>query len=836
MLLLPKARPGRPPSVPPRFILGALWAGASLLVACGGGGSTPTDGSCTTASDCDDGEVCVSNQCRPRTMTDAGSGDAGTVESDAGSCDTPCADTCCADGELCVSDACVLAGGPCSTHDDCGEDQFCRDGSCISYGAPLQTSNPECTRVIPAGTFAPTVQCAFDEAPAGDAFPGHLHILSTPMVADFRVGADEDTPPQPSIVAVFDDGVDGNSELPTGVIRILDGRTCTQQAELGSLQLVSHSSPPAIGDITGDGRPEIIAFQAGGGMVAFHYDNDAGAWAVLGRTTTDGMTASNPTGSGWAGPSIYDLDGDGSPELLRSGYVYSSAGVLLDDSLGNVAGGGSTGILPVVADVDGDGVVEFINGHAVYQWEGTWVPEAWSPGGAAAGHVAIADFGDFPGGQDWSAETPEVAVVTAGTVRVQTLDGVTVFGPVAIPEGGTGGPPTIADFDGDGRPEVASAGASAYAVMDLDCTDSPIGECASGRTDGLLWSQRSQDQSSNRTGSSVFDFEADGRAEVVYGDECFLRVYDGESGDVVFSQARSSCTWYENPVIADVDGDFNAEIVIGDNWNCPNAPGGAGRDCTPFGLDARNTDPLFPGLRCTEAADCLSGSCDAGFCRCTSDEQCCEGPGCASAPFVCEAPPAGTPGTGNTCRASRPTGTLGLRVYGDAADRWVNSRRIWNQHAYHVTNVNEDGTIPAMPATNWSEMGLNNFRANVQGDAIQDAAPDLTARSTPLECTATAAVLRTRVCNRGTEAIGAGLSVGFYAGEPSEDTLICRAATAVVLNVGSCDMVSCDWTDPPTAAPGVDVTIVSDDLNENGECFEENNRSVIAGAFCEAIG
>src|SRR5690606_15544222 len=139
----------------------------------------------------------------------------------------------------------------------------------------------------------------------------------------------------------------------------------------------------------------------------------------------------------------------------------------------------------------------------------------------------------------------------------------------------------------------------------LDCTDAPVAECASGRTDGILWFQRSQDQSSNVTGSSVFDFEGDGRAEVVYGDECFLRVYDGRSGDVIFSQSRSSCTWYENPVIADLDGDFNAEIVIGNNFNCGSASSGI--SCAGFGLGPRQTDPLFAGLRCAEASDCLSG-------------------------------------------------------------------------------------------------------------------------------------------------------------------------------------------------------------------------------------
>src|SRR5690606_25880834 len=197
-------------------------------------------------------------------------------------------------------------------------------------------------------------------------------------------------------------------------------------------------------------------------------------------------------------------------------------------------------------------------------------------------------------------------------------------------------------------------------------------------------------------------------------------------------------------------GDFNAEIVIGNNFNCGSASSGI--SCAGFGLGPRQTDPLFAGLRCAEASDCLSGICDAGFCRCTSDDQCCAGAGCERAAFVCEAPPAGTPGAGNTCRASRPTGTLGIRVYRDAADRWVRSRMIWNQHAYHVTNVEDDGTIPRLSAAriNWTEPGLNNFRQNVQGTGAPEESPDLTSRgASPLarEIDGTG-TLTAQVCNR----------------------------------------------------------------------------------------
>jgi hypothetical protein len=768
---------------------------------------------------------------------------------DADGCPVMCGATCCRAGQLCYMDTCVAGGRTCTSTDDCPGDTYCAldapgGAACVPYGVPAsRTSDPACLRIIPPGTFAPTVQCAFDEAPAGDAFPTHLHVLSTPMVVDFAIGRTPDEPARPSIVAVFDDGVDGGSDAPTGVIRILDGATCAQRAELGSLQLVGHSAPPAIADLDADGRPEIVANKAGGGLVAFRYDVTASAWTVFWRSTNADGSPNNQAGNGWAGPTIVDLDDDGVPEVLRSGAVYSNLGVLINAASFGL-GTYSVGNPPVVIDVDSDGRLEYVNGATIMQWDTAtrgWVADPIATTTQAGGFVAVADFGLFPGAGSFARNVPEVVVISAGSARVQTLDGTIVFGPVALPGGGSGGPPTIGDFDGDGRPEFASAGGSSYTVFDLDCLTTAIGEtagmCPSSRTDGVLWTQRSQDQSSNVTGSSIFDFEGDGAAEAVYGDECFLRVYSGATGDVLFSQSRSSCTWYENPVVADLDGDFNAEIVIGDNYNCGSAA--TGINCAGFGLGPRNTDPLFAGLRCSENTDCLSNSCVEGFCRCTADTECCVGAGCATSGFVCEAPPMGTPGTGNTCRAARPIGTLGIRVYRDGADRWVNSRRIWNQHAYYVTNVSESGTIPRSSAmsTNWTDPTLNNFRQNVQGDMVPGASPDLTTSGSPLVCDDTTANVQARVCNRGTEPVGSGVTVGFFAGDPMAGGMpICTGSSVGNLAVGACEMVTCAWPEAPREArDAVSIYVVADGDNVAGECREGNNVTVFENVYCGAI-
>ena len=53
-----------------------------------------------------------------------------------------------------------------------------------------------------------------------------------------------------------------------------------------------------------------------------------------------------------------------------------------------------------------------------------------------------------------------------------------------------------------------------------------------------------------------------------------------------------------------------------------------------------------------------------------------------------------------------------LHVLHDVANKWTRTRRIWNQHAYHITNANEDGSIPRVETPNWLVPGFNNFRTN----------------------------------------------------------------------------------------------------------------------------
>jgi hypothetical protein len=824
-----------------------LRAGAGIAIAlaargaalgCGGGGSGINQGG-TDAGTGDDASTNDSGGF----FVESGTGDA--------SCITPCGA-----GFVCYEGTCILQQPACNTDDQCQNDSYCNTTlhECIPYGTDGRTSSPSCVSVVPVGIFAPAILCEFTSAPAGDSKPGFLNVIATPTVATFDPGG------KPSIVVPFYDGTDGSSEQD-GILRVLDGGTCAQTANLFDVGgYVSAPASPAIGDLDGDGIPEIVAYSkpAGtggasntpGSMVAF--TKKAGKWSVLWRAKqADGVTDwSLPWGNAaWGSPSIHDLDDDGKPEIIHEAAVFDSTGKLIADTPADYVTY-SARLMAVIGDLNGDGAVELVNGKTIWSFDKTtkkWVTKV-ADTGIPAGFTALADFGNgIDGVFDGKAE---VVVVSAANVYVHDATGAKVWGPISLgtnPYDGTpitgGGPPTIADFDGDGQPEIAVAASDAYVVLDPDCGASirPGGKCASASSNGILWKKKSQDHSSNVTGSSVFDFSGAGKASAIYADECFARVYDGTSGEVIFSQYHSSCTWYENPIVADVNLDDRAELIVPSNLNCSDmSTPGAGIPCGAGEVETANrgVDATFAGLRCTTGAECPGGSCDSGFCRCTTDADCCPDKDvakCQEVGFICAAPMSGTPGTGNTCRASHPHGWAGIRVYHDFADRWVQSRPLWNQHAYSITNVNDDGTIPQTSkwVPNWKATSpkFNDYRKNSPGTNDPSKSPDLTSKGGIANCNMGKLTLSAQVCNRGADIASDNFSITFYAGDSADPSkLICTAKTSSTLAVGACVTLSCDWTSPPTMA--TDVTAVANADGLSRDCNKDNQMSFLKGVQC----
>ena len=766
----------------------------------------------------------------------------------------------CPTGLVCDHGFCEPPQAQCFTNASCEYDSYCdtKANQCVPYGSSPGnvTNDPNCKLVSPPGVLAPTTLCQFSTPPAGDPFPMHVDVQATPIVVNFTGAAASGSP---SIVVPFTQPVDMGYTENLGVVRVLKGSDCTLLANLGGVDVsippdgtidwVRSSSPVAVGDLDGDGIAEIVVYMGDDSTAAFTLK--AGKWKTLWphafATLADGTTTfvSTITG-GWAGPSIHDLDNDGKPEIVREGYVIDGQTGKLRAQLPASYAMYSQGTAAVIGDLDANGTVELVNGAHVWTFDGptsTWIPvAAYEAQTSPAGWSAIADFTPNDG-----KKSPRIAVASNDTLAIYNLDHTPFMAPIAVPGTG-GGPPTIADYDNDGFPEVGLAGEDFYTVFDPDCSATPPrtgGKCGTGNRqqcesapgvmgpcpDYILWSKKTQDHSSKITGSSVFDFQADGTPEVVYADECFARVYSGIDGTVLFSQYHSSCTWEENPVVADVVGDFRSELVVPSNTAC--GPIGVGIACD--GSLENGVDAEFAGLNCQQNSDCVSNQCDHGLCRCTAGAQCCSGAtdaACLELGYACVAPPASTPGTGNTCRAAHPHGVQGIRVYKDAKDRWVRSRTIWNQHAYAVTHVNEDGTVPKTSqwVSNWTTAGLNNFRQNVPGEADGKDIGDLTAQAGAFStCSSGGAVLSVPICNRGTAPVGAGIPVGFYVGTIK----VCSAMTPSAIAVGTCVMTSCTWASPPTSmASETDVTVVPNDGDLTQECDTQNNHGLVEKVFC----
>ncbi|HMG20105.1 MAG TPA: VCBS repeat-containing protein [Kofleriaceae bacterium] len=735
----------------------------------------------------------------------------------------PCSPMC-GDGLVCRYDTCVAAPAACAASAACAGDQYCdlTAHECLPWGVgPGGTSDPSCAGAAAPGVGFPIEQCAWLGPPAGDAFPDHVNVLATPMVAAL------DDRAAPSIVFPAYNAADKGAASCTGgdprfygVIRVIDGRTCAQRATIASPTVIG-SAPVAIGDLGGDdATPEIVAVRSQTGLVAFTHR--AGGWEVLWQTAV-GFAAGL---CDWAGAAIHDLDDDGAPEVIFYGAVYNGqTGALIDDSVTEVDAIG-VGYIPVVADVDGDGVPELVTGNNLYSWDRAvrrWVGKRQLPGDR--GVVAVGDFGTFPAiGQDDRAHTDgiaEVAVVFQGTVRVFNIAGREVF--AASFRGGAtgavqGGPPTIADFDGDGRVEIGAAGSAGYHVFDPDCKSPPgpaapdPATCASRSSDGVLWTSATQNRADDLASSSAFDFDGDGRAELVHGDQCFTRIYDGATGRVVASRSRTSCLWYENPVVADTDGDFNAELIATSNASCSVA-------CPAI-------DPIFDGVACVDDGDCAGatrcgrdpGDPAIGRCRCAQDADCGDG-------YACRDPSAGPSQMGKVCLAAHTAAAAtGVHVLADAADRWIAARPIWNQHAYSVTNIDAAGHVPRTSQwlRNWTQPGFDTFRANAPRDpAAARAEPDLTIRSANVTCEASAPTVSAELCNRGGQPVAAGLPVAVYAAT-TPSRLRCQAQTGEQLMPGGCATVSCSWL-----GPAGDGAIAVDDTGSGAgsvrECREDNN-------------
>ena len=659
---------------------------------------------------------------------------------------------CCDAGDTCVANACVTPGI------ECGDDFDCRDDSLYcepTIGRCLPTPGGDACEVRPDFTDVALTEEWHWAGWTDGGGTTWSEVITTPVTGDISGDGFPDVVVPAYTGTVYHDpvlvAIDGrNGET----LWVIDRSVAANRAE-------------GEGTALGNFDPSDDALEVA-------YRLDAGGFRIVdGDGTTELALRTGPNERGTI--EVADLNADGTPDLVLGCRAYDGTDPAnpamdifnLNSCLTNSYGATS------IADLDGDGEPEVTSGAVAINVDGSIL---WGSATGAHALTAIADL-DVDG-------TPEVIAVRGGTVRI--LEGATGaawggIAPLAIPGGGVGGAPTVADFDGDGLPEISAAGQAFYTVYDLDCLASPPrtgGACDTGTTNGILWSTATQDLSSSVTGSSVFDFQGDGVAEVVYNDECFLHVYDGATGRELLMDPipNSSRTGFEYPTVVDVDGDGNSEIVV-----IANRDQAVGRDNCPAAYSAAFGVPV--------------GSLPAEF----------------------------------------RNGTTGVYAYGDPDDRWVGTRAIWNQYSYHVSNIEADGTVPTVEVDNWTTTGLNNYRQNVQGRGIFNA-PNLVVELEAVEACGTSEVrLSAVVRNIGSRGVGPGVNVELVRTDVDPEEVVGSANTTRALLPGGSERLTVVVTVPLDVDLTFEARVDGVSSGTVVECIEDDNTDD-ATARCPSFG
>jgi len=277
-------------------------------------------------------------------------------------------------------------------------------------------------------------------------------------------------------------------------------------------------------------------------------------------------------------PTFADLNGDGIPEIIVTNRVFDSTtgGYLCQAGANQTSGTRST---PIVDDIFQTGQPHLIMGNSIYRPNspltgftlvGTVTPtvntndpdySSTLPAITGGGRAAVVDM-------DLDGRSDVVVSLALGTdhafIYIYDPDTRTVKASKIIPSANISSYPFIGDIDGDGRPEIVFIKSlfgnadSRYMFAYKYEPGNPILQ--------EFWRYRHADDS-GQTAMTLFDFNQDGISEIVYRDETHLRIIDGSlriqpTPYNLTEYACSSGTSSEYPIVADVDGDGQAEIVI----------------------------------------------------------------------------------------------------------------------------------------------------------------------------------------------------------------------------------------------------------------------------------
>ncbi len=522
---------------------------------------------------------------------------------------------------------------------------------------------------------------------------------------------------------------------------------------------------PAVADMTGDGIPEVVFEDEGYNLVAL--DGRTGAvlaksklrvwhpWGDLALADVDGdqvveaMVSTGDVGTGKSGLSILVLENSG------SGWSWKEKVFLrIDESLLSSNKDGNNryyvDIHPAVADIDNDNVAEIvtavgvIKGNDLSKWQCSLnLPSytTWYRYG-----IAVADLD-----QDGQSELIADKIYNN---KCQVLSDISESG---------WGFPAIADTipnsgeAGELVPEIIRSGNGSVSAWKVYKTDA-------GWSQKKIWSKSHPGGGGGHP--NIADFNGDKKAEIGIAGADYYAVFRGDTGEVIWqAKTQDHSSQRTGSSVFDFEGDGKAEVVYRDECYLRVYNGSDGTVIMeePATSGTVIDYPLIVDVDADGKTEIITTS---------------------------------APVSGCTFKDNRPAVGNGVIAYKDSHSKWVRTRKIWNQHAYHVTNINEDGTVPSPEKANWLNKRLNNYRANTQPDDAFNA-PNLTPGDLKAVQACPNYKLTATVKNEGSASVR-DVWVSFYirgydTGSGPDDLLLGSVLAKGVIPPGGSLDVTLDW-------------------------------------------
>lgn len=426
---------------------------------------------------------------------------------------------------------------------------------------------------------------------SSDFMPEYIQVSTTPVVVQLNDDNSDGVIDSNDVADVVVVSYKNRASSIPGLVRALSGIDGSElwTYENGAVLSDARNSIAAA-DLDGDGIVEIVT-------------NDQTSDVIqvinhLGQVTKEFNKSGTPIGA----VTLSDINNDGVVEIVTGNNVFSYETGLLYTTNWSAAS--------TTFDADNNDTQEVLAGGGLYDSYGSKLWQFGEPG--SMWFSAIANLDDDV--------SPEIVISNPSNKLEDSVFAVlehngNVKWQVTNPNNLGGGVQAVSTFLGTKDLGIVYAG---YTAVDMYNTNGD-----------LVWTVANDDEWSGKVGVSAYDFNGDGIDEVIVQDHFKVRVLNGLNGEVLSTVENSSATLWEYPIVVDLEGNDNAELVVVSN----------------------NTD-------------------------------------------------------------SRYSINNGVTVYGaaDSSKPWKNATRIWNQHSYHQTNINQNGTVPTVELPSW--LNNNTYRSS----------------------------------------------------------------------------------------------------------------------------